>query len=146
MQEFRLVFFAAVLMMAIPGCGDGCNKDGGGKDPFKGQTCQAAKQGNPGAGGQYLCPDGYFCKYEKEEDMVNPHATGKCEAMDKYEECMTIVLCDSQYAPRCDTVNETAYCDWLHTGKRCRCDKPGPFTPIDGEGDGGDVKTPTTTK
>lgn len=144
MQELRLGFFAAVLLMAIPGCGDGCNKDGGDGKGVVGQTCQAAKPGNPGAGGQYLCPEGYFCKYEKEEDMVNPLVTGTCEVMDKYEECMTQVLCDSQYAPRCETINETAYCDWLNTGKRCRCEKPGPF--VEGEGDGGDVKTPTTTK
>ena len=76
--------------------------------------------------------------------MVNPHATGKCETMDKYKECMTTTLCDSQYAPRCETINETAYCDWLNTGKRCWCDKPGPF--VEGEGDAGEVKTPTTTK
>lgn len=76
--------------------------------------------------------------------MSHPHKTGKCAAMDKYEECMNTVLCGSQYSPRCETVNETAYCDRLNDWKLCRCDKPGPF--VEGEGDGGDVKTPTTTK
>lgn len=132
MQELRLSFFAAILVMTIPGCGDS-NK---GRDEVVGQTCQA--------GGQSRCPEGYFCKYTKESDIGNPHATGKCEAMEKYKECMNTVLCDSQYSPRCETINETAYCDWLNIGKRCRCEKPGPFTPIAGEGDGGEVETPTT--
>jgi len=85
--------------MAIPGCGDGCN-NGGGKHPFVGQACQAAKPGNPGAGGQYLCPEGYFCKYANEKDIVNPHVTGECESMDK--------LCRVGLSPELDRVSGQA--------------------------------------
>jgi len=140
MQKLRQSLFAAIFLMAGPGCSK--DRDNG---AIKGQTCQAAKSGNPGAGGQYLCPEGYFCKYANEKDMVDPHATGKCEAMEEYKECMVTVPCDSQFSPKCETANETAFCDSLKTTKRCRCEKPGPFTPVDGEGDAGDVKTPTTT-
>ena len=125
--------------MAVSGCGGGCNKGGG---PEVGQTCQAY---TPENGGKYLCPEGYFCMYEKEADMGHPKKTGNCAPMSKYEACMNTVPCDSQYAPPCETANESAFCDSLQTTKRCRCEKPGPFTPVEEDGDG-DVKTPTTTK
>ena len=144
MQVLRLGFFVAIFVMTVSGCGGGCNK-GGDRDTAGpgGQDCQAA---TPKNGGKYLCPEGFFCKYTNEEDMLHPEKLGECAAMALYEPCMNITPCDSQYSPKCETANETAYCDVFQTGKRCQCDKPGPFTPVDGEPDGGDVKTPTTTK
>lgn len=143
MQRIRLGNFTAVLVMTLLGWGGGCNKD---KDSDsagpEGQDCQGPNIANA----KYICPEGFFCKYVNEQNMQNPHELGKCRAMEQYQPCMSITLCDSQYSPKCETANETAYCDWLQTTKRCRCDKPGPFTPVDGEADGGDVKTPTTTK
>ncbi len=143
MQALRPGLLAAVLLIA--GCGGGgCNKDGGGTDGIVGQTCQAY---TPQNGGKYLCPKGYFCKYLTEEAMLDANEIGTCEVMEQYKPCMTMTLCGSwDYSPKCETVNETAYCDWLQTSLRCKCKKPGPFTPVEGEPDGGDVKTPTTTK
>lgn len=76
--------------------------------------------------------------------MSNSNTLGKCELMEKYEPCMNVTLCGSaDYSPKCDTINETAYCDWYQTSLRCRCEGPGPF--VEGDDDGG-LKTPTTTK
>ncbi len=142
MQALCPGLLAAVLLLS--GCG-GCKKDGDGDTSGPvGQTCQAY---SPENGGKYLCPEGFFCKYLTEEAMLDANEVGKCEVMAKYEPCMTMTLCGSaDYAPKCETVNETAYCDWLQTSLRCKCKKPGPFTPVEGEPDDGDVKTPTTTK
>lgn len=142
MHGLRPGVLAAILVMAFTGCGGGgCKKDGDAdSDGPIGQTCQANNA-------KYLCPTGYFCKYLKPEDMLNPKELGTCEVMEKYEPCMNTTLCGSaDYAPKCETINETAYCDWHQTSLRCWCDKPGPFTPLAGEADGDDVKTPTTTK
>ena len=141
MQEFRQSLLAAILMMALPGCKGG-NSGGGEEGKIVGQTCQAY---TPANAGQYLCPEGYFCQYEDEKDMLDSNKTGECAALAQYKECMITVPCDSQFAPKCETANETAYCDSIKTTKRCFCDKPGPFTPVEGSDDG-DVKTPTTTK
>ena len=144
MQIFRLGTFTAVLLLSLSsgGCNKDKNKDADSDGPV-GDPCQAYSAEN---GGKYLCPEGYFCKYDIEADMLNPNEIGRCEVMEQYKECMNITLCGSNYSPRCETINETAYCDSFQTSKRCRCDKPGPFTPIEGEADGGEVKTPTTTK
>ncbi len=127
--------------MTLSGCGGGCNKGGDGDTAGPdGQDCQGPNILNP----KYLCPKGYFCKYENEQDMVNANELGKCRAMEQYEPCKNIMLCgSSDYSPKCETINETAYCDWLQSSLRCRCDGPGPF--VEGEEGGDDVKTPTTT-
>lgn len=140
MQEFRQGLLLA-LLMAVSGCGDG-NKGGDG-DKIVGQTCQVY---TPANAGKYICPEGYFCQYASEKDMLDPNKTGECAAMEQYKECAMTVPCDSQFAPKCDTANESAFCDSLKTTLRCRCEKPGPFTPPIEGGDDGDVKTPTTTK
>ena len=144
MQEVRQSLLVAVLLMAVSGCGGGCNKGGDGDTAGPGgQDCQIA---TPENGGKYICPEGFFCKYENEKDMLNPNMTGKCAAMAQYKECAMTVPCDSQFSPKCETANESAFCDSLKTTLRCRCEKPGPFTPPVEGGDDGDVKTPTTTK
>jgi hypothetical protein len=141
MQIFRLGTFTTLFLMTL--WGGGCNKD---KDSDTAgpeeQPCQAATLENSG---KYLCPKGFFCKYDDDDDKLHPKKLGKCADMSQYEPCMNITLCGSaDYSPKCETVNETAYCDWHQTSLRCRCDKPGPF--IEGDADGNDVKTPTTTK
>ncbi len=135
---------AAILGMALAGCnGKGCRQDVDTDTAGPGaQTCQVNNA-------KYVCPTGYFCKYDDPKQMANPKMTGKCEATEKYQPCMNATPCgSSDYAPKCETVNETAYCDWFQTSLRCWCDKPGPFTPLAGEAeaaDGDEVKTPTTT-
>lgn len=104
-----------------------------------GQECQGPNVSNA----KFICPKGFFCKYDNEKDMLHENKLGKCRTMEQYEPCKGITLCGSyDYSPKCETVNETAYCDWLQPSLRCKCEGPGPF--VEGEADG-DVKTPTTT-
>ena len=127
--------------MASSGCGgNGCN-NGGDSDTAGpiGRDCQGPNIPNP----KFICPAGYFCKYEDGQDMLHPNELGKCQAMEQYKPCKSIMLCgSSDYTPKCETVNETAYCDWLQSSLRCKCEGPGPF--VGGEADGDDLKTPTT--
>ena len=141
MQKFLLGTFAAVLMI-LPGCGGGCNKDGD-KDTAgpDGRPCQTLP---PPQGVQYLCPEGYFCKYSAGDNMADENAVGECKPMQGYELCMNKMLCDStNYTPKCESILDTAYCDFYQSNHRCgACVSPGPF--VEAEADGG-LKTPTTT-
>ncbi len=141
MQDISTKFLVGLVLMAASACGS--DKKGGG-DATAGdkeiQDCQsyAAKNST-----KYLCPEGYFCEYAAGVNMSDPTVLGKCKAMETYKPCMKTVPCDSGYAPKCETANETAYCDWVNQGQRCHCVKPGPFAEVD---DPGPVKQPTTTK
>jgi hypothetical protein len=142
MQKLRLGTFAAILLMTLSGCGGGCNKDNdndtAGPD---GRPCQTIP---PPAGAGYLCPEGYFCHYKEGDDMTNENLYGRCEKMEGYELCMSRMLCDSpDYTPKCESILDTAYCDFYQKSHRCGdCVPPGPF--VEAEDDGG-IKTPTTT-
>ena len=121
--------------MVVPGCGDGCKQKAD-----VGQPCSAGKP----ADFAYICPAGYFCKFDTKGEMPKPSELGTCEAMAQYEPCMSIMPCGSaDHAPKCPSILDAAYCDWYQTSLRCECVSPGPF--VEG-GDDGDVKTPTTTK
>ena len=76
--------------------------------------------------------------------MANENVFGKCRKMQDYELCMNRRLCDStDYTPKCESILDTAYCDFYQTSQRCgKCVPPGPF--VEAEDDGG-LKTPTTT-
>ncbi len=143
MQKTPIGFFAGVLLlMASSSCGgNGCNKDGDADTAGpEGQQCQGPNIANA----KYTCPEGYFCEYKSEQAMLNENELGTCRAMEQYKECKSITLCGSaDYSPKCETINETAYCDWLHTSVRCKCEGPGPF--VEGDADGDDLKTPTST-
>ena len=77
--------------------------------------------------------------------MLKASNLGECAAMEQYKPCMNVMLCGSaDYAPKCPSILDVAYCDWVQTSLRCGdCVSPGPF--VEG-GDDADVKTPTTTK
>lgn len=139
MQKTPIGIFAGVLLLLASSAG--CNK-GGDADTAgpAGQECQGPNIANA----KYTCPKGYFCEYKSEQAMLNENELGQCKAMEQYKVCKSMTLCGSaDYTPKCETINETAYCDWLQTSVRCKCEGPGPF--VEGEADGGDLKTPTTT-
>ena len=142
MQKTPIGFFAGLLLLMVSSScgGNGCNKDGDADTAGpEGQQCQGPNIANA----KYTCPKGYFCEYKSEEAMLNENELGTCRAMEQYKECKSITLCGSaDFSPKCDTINETAYCDWLHTSVRCKCEGPGPF--VEGDADG-DLKTPTST-
>ena len=77
--------------------------------------------------------------------MLKASNLGECAAMEQYKPCMNVMLCGSaDYAPKCPSILDVAYCDWVQTSLRCGdCVSPGPF--VEGGDDAG-VKTPTTTK
>ena len=138
MQKIQFSIVAAVLLMAIPGCGGGCNEA---KDPIEGRICQTLA---PPAVANYSCPEGYFCEYEKGDDMADENVVGQCQKMQGYELCANKRLCDSKdYTPKCDSILDVAYCDFYQSSHRCGdCVPPGPL--VEAEDDGGS-KTPTTT-
>ena len=137
MQKIQFGIVAAVLLMTILGCG-GCKGDA---DPITGRTCQMIP---PPAGASYLCPEGYFCKYAKGDDMADENVLGSCQKMQGYVLCANKMLCDSpNYTPKCDSILDVAYCDFYQSSHRCGdCVPPGPLA--EAEDDGGS-KTPTTT-
>ena len=140
--RFSTRFLVAILGVVVAGWGSGCKQSG--HSDTAGPVGQACKAGKP-ADFAYICPSGYFCEFEEKEDMLKPGKLGTCAAMEQYEPCKGIMLCDSaDYSPKCPSILDVAYCDWYQTSLRSGdCVSPGPF--VEG-GDDGDVKTPTTTK